>query len=284
MPEFRAGSPEQVAYLDSLVDAGLLTRTGVHGVYARGETFERVRLQFDALVTRAAAPENPEPLLFPPLLPRDQLETSGYLASFPHLAGTVFAFEGDETRRIRAARARVAPRGLERVSADERDGARPGGLLPALSGGRQARPAAGRGPRARHRRRVRLPPRALRRSQPDADLPHARDRADRRARAGAAVARCMAHPGIGAALLARARDRARDRERSVLRPQRSAARLSAARPGAQVGAARTGARGQQDRDRVVELPPGPLRPHLRADAPPTASPRTHRASRSARSA
>jgi seryl-tRNA synthetase len=97
MPEFRAGSPDQVAYLDKLVDAGLLTRTGVHGVYARGKTFEQVRLQFDALVTRTAAPEQPEPLLFPPLLPRDQLETSGYLASFPHLAGTVFAFEGDES-------------------------------------------------------------------------------------------------------------------------------------------------------------------------------------------
>lgn len=96
MPEFRAGSPEQVAYLGQLVDAGLLTETGVHGVYARGKAFEHIRLQFDALVTRTAAPEQPEPLLFPPLLPREQLETSGYLASFPHLAGTVFAFEGDE--------------------------------------------------------------------------------------------------------------------------------------------------------------------------------------------
>ena len=98
MPEFRAGNPEQVAYLESLVDARLLTRTGVHGVYARGKTFEQVRLKFDELVTRTAAPENPEPLLFPPLLPREQLETSGYLASFPHLAGTVFAFEGDEAQ------------------------------------------------------------------------------------------------------------------------------------------------------------------------------------------
>jgi seryl-tRNA synthetase len=96
MPEFRAGSPEQVAYLDDMVQAGLLTRTGVHGVYARGGMFERVRLRFDALVTRAAAPEAPEALYFPPLLPREQLETSGYLGSFPHLAGTVFAFEGDE--------------------------------------------------------------------------------------------------------------------------------------------------------------------------------------------
>jgi seryl-tRNA synthetase len=96
VPEFRAGNPEQVAYLDELMEAGLLAATGVHGLYARGRMFEHVRLKFDALVTRAAAPESPEPLCFPPVVPREQLETSGYLGSFPHLAGTVFAFEGDE--------------------------------------------------------------------------------------------------------------------------------------------------------------------------------------------
>lgn len=96
MPEFRAGSPEQVAYLDELMEAGLLAATGVHGLYARGRMFEHVRLKFDALVSRTAAPESPEPLCFPPVVPREQLETSGYLGSFPHLAGTVFAFEGDE--------------------------------------------------------------------------------------------------------------------------------------------------------------------------------------------
>lgn len=96
MPAFRPGSPEQVAFLEALIDARLLVRTGVHGVYARGEAFERVRLAFDALVSRTAASESPEPLLFPPLLPRVQLERSGYLGSFPHLAGTVFGFDGDE--------------------------------------------------------------------------------------------------------------------------------------------------------------------------------------------
>jgi seryl-tRNA synthetase len=77
-------------------------------VYARGGPFERVRLAFDALVTRTAAPESPEPLYFPPLLPREQLEQSGYLGSFPHLAGTVFAFEGDE--RAAAAQLELASR------------------------------------------------------------------------------------------------------------------------------------------------------------------------------
>jgi len=108
MPEFRAGSAEQLAYLEDLVAAGLLTRTGVHGVYARGERFEAVRLAFDRLVTRTAAPEQPEPLLFPPLLPREQIETSGYLGSFPHLAGSVFGFEGDE--RDAAAQLELASR------------------------------------------------------------------------------------------------------------------------------------------------------------------------------
>jgi seryl-tRNA synthetase len=96
MAEFRARSAEQVTYLDELAQAGLLVRTGVHGLYARGALFEQVRLGFDALVTRTAAPEAPEPMFFPPVLPRQQLETSGYLGTFPHLAGTVFAFEGDE--------------------------------------------------------------------------------------------------------------------------------------------------------------------------------------------
>lgn len=110
MPEFRPGSAAQVSFLDELVSAGLLVRTGVDGVYARGGDFERIRLGFDALVTRAAAIESPEPLYHPPLLPRRQLETNGYLGSFPHLAGTVFAFDGDE---------RAAARQLERASRHE---------------------------------------------------------------------------------------------------------------------------------------------------------------------
>lgn len=96
MPQFRAGNASQVDFLGDLVAAGLLTTTGVDGVYARGAGFERIRLAFDGLVTRTAAPESPEALYFPPLLPRSQLESSGYLGSFPHLAGTVFAFDGDE--------------------------------------------------------------------------------------------------------------------------------------------------------------------------------------------
>jgi seryl-tRNA synthetase len=96
MAEFRPGTPEQAEFLADLVAAGLLIESGVPGVYGRGSGFEAVRWAVDAAVTRAAAEDDPERVAFPPLLPRHQLEQIGYLKSFPHLAGSVFAFEGDE--------------------------------------------------------------------------------------------------------------------------------------------------------------------------------------------
>jgi seryl-tRNA synthetase len=94
--EFREGTPEQTAFLEQLVQQGLLIESGVSGVYGRGQEFERVRWAFDALVTRSGGADEPEHMAFPPLLPRAQLEKIGYLKNFPHLAGSIFAFEGDE--------------------------------------------------------------------------------------------------------------------------------------------------------------------------------------------
>jgi seryl-tRNA synthetase len=94
--EFRPGTPDQDAFLRELVTAGLLVESGVAGVYGRGAEFERVRAAFDALVSEAAKADAPERLAFPPVLPRRQLERIGYLKSFPHLAGSIFSFEGDE--------------------------------------------------------------------------------------------------------------------------------------------------------------------------------------------
>jgi seryl-tRNA synthetase len=94
--KFRPGSPEQAAFLADLIAHGLLIESGVPGVYGRAEPFERVRHAFDALVTRVGTVDAPERMAFPPLLPRRQLEKIGYLKSFPHLAGAIFAFEGDE--------------------------------------------------------------------------------------------------------------------------------------------------------------------------------------------
>ena len=96
MPAPRPGTPQQEALLEALVQDGLLVPSSVAGIYGRGAAFERIRVALAALVTRAAAAEAPEEVAFPPLIPRRDLETVGYLKTFPHLAGSVFSFEGDE--------------------------------------------------------------------------------------------------------------------------------------------------------------------------------------------
>jgi seryl-tRNA synthetase len=37
---------------------------------------------------------------FPPLLSRRQIETNGYLGSFPHLAGSIFSFDGSDAEAL----------------------------------------------------------------------------------------------------------------------------------------------------------------------------------------
>ncbi|MEA2444609.1 MAG: hypothetical protein QOJ12_1901 [Thermoleophilales bacterium] len=100
MAEFRPGTPEQTEFADELVGQGLLVESGVPGVFGRSGEFEEIRTRFDDLVTRAAVADAPEQLRFPPLLPRRQLETTGYLKSFPHLAGSIFSFDGDERQAL----------------------------------------------------------------------------------------------------------------------------------------------------------------------------------------
>ena len=96
MAELRPATPDQAEFCAELVEHRLLVETGVPGVYGRGGEFERVREAVAALVTRMGSAEDPEQLRFPPILPRRDLETVGYLKSFPHLAGSVFAFSGSE--------------------------------------------------------------------------------------------------------------------------------------------------------------------------------------------
>ncbi len=96
MADYRAGTPDQTAFLGELLDRRLLIETSVPGLYGRGGDFEAVRTRVGEMVTYAGASEDPEQLRFPPLLPRRDLESVGYLKSFPHLAGSIFAFAGDE--------------------------------------------------------------------------------------------------------------------------------------------------------------------------------------------
>ncbi|MGA9874564.1 MAG: amino acid--[acyl-carrier-protein] ligase [Solirubrobacteraceae bacterium] len=98
MPGYRPGTADQTALLSALVEHRLLIETGVAGVYGRGSDFEDVRERVAALVTRTGVSEEPEQLRFPPVMPRHDLETVGYLKSFPHLAGSIFSFEGSESQ------------------------------------------------------------------------------------------------------------------------------------------------------------------------------------------
>jgi seryl-tRNA synthetase len=93
-------TPDEDAFLQDLVGEGLLLESGVPGVYGRHEAFEHVLLRFDALVTRETKGDGADVVRFPPVLPRHTLESTGYLSSFPHLAGSVFSFAGDEEDAI----------------------------------------------------------------------------------------------------------------------------------------------------------------------------------------
>ncbi len=94
--EVRQASEDQAELLAQLLDGGLLIESGVPGIYGHTAAFEDVRAALDRLLSREAETRGAQRLRFPPLLPRRQLESSGYLASFPHLAGSVYAFSGDE--------------------------------------------------------------------------------------------------------------------------------------------------------------------------------------------
>ncbi len=90
----------QPTLLDRLTAEGLLLPSGVDGVYGRSEVFEDVleRVAAAAGVWGAEASVSPKPevLRFPPAMPRQGLVQSGYLNGFPHLAGTIHSFCGDE--------------------------------------------------------------------------------------------------------------------------------------------------------------------------------------------
>jgi seryl-tRNA synthetase len=91
-----AAAITDAAFLDELIHRGLLIPSGVAGAYGRGARFEDVRLAVDGWITTNTINENVERMAFPPILPKEQLERIGYLSSFPHLAGSIFSFEGDE--------------------------------------------------------------------------------------------------------------------------------------------------------------------------------------------
>jgi seryl-tRNA synthetase len=83
------------ALFDGLVAHGHVVPVGVAGAFGRGPVFEDVLARFDALVSRTAADERPEWVMFPPVIDRRVLDRVRYLDSFPQLCGSVHSFFGD---------------------------------------------------------------------------------------------------------------------------------------------------------------------------------------------
>src|SRR5271170_3712495 len=82
--------------LDALAEE-LLLPSGIDGVYARTAAFEDVVDRLSAFISRHREPGT-EVLRFPPVMSRRQLETSGYLKSFPHFLGCVCCLDGAEAQ------------------------------------------------------------------------------------------------------------------------------------------------------------------------------------------
>ena len=82
--------------LDSLIHKGVLIETGVDGLYGRSGLFEQIVDGFDRMISRTGADQAAEVLRFPPGMNRALFEKSGYLKSFPQLAGTVHSFAGSD--------------------------------------------------------------------------------------------------------------------------------------------------------------------------------------------
>ena len=90
----------QVSFLDRLFESGLLIETGVDGLYGRGGRFEDVIAAFERLIDRYGAADGAEAIRFPPGMNRAYFEKSGYMKSFPQLAGTVHSFCGNELDHV----------------------------------------------------------------------------------------------------------------------------------------------------------------------------------------
>lgn len=82
--------------LDSLLHKGILIETGVDGLYGRSGVFEQIIDGFDRMISRNGADQMAEVMRFPPGMNRALFEKSGYLKSFPQLAGTVHSFDGND--------------------------------------------------------------------------------------------------------------------------------------------------------------------------------------------
>ncbi|WP_220093621.1 amino acid--[acyl-carrier-protein] ligase [Flexivirga caeni] len=103
MTDDRVAAQEE--FRNELVDARILVRTSVDGLYQRSATFESIVRGIERLVG-IAGNGGYEPLLFfPPVLPREEFIRSDYLRSFPDLTGSIDTFVGNDRDHVNLLRA-----------------------------------------------------------------------------------------------------------------------------------------------------------------------------------
>lgn len=93
--------PAAKTFLDDLFAADVLIPSGVDGLYGRSGAFEDVIDRFETLVERFAREDGAVKIHFPPAMPRVNMVKSGYLKSFPQLAGSVHSFMGNDMDHCR---------------------------------------------------------------------------------------------------------------------------------------------------------------------------------------
>ena len=92
---------EEQNLLERMIAAGHYIPMGVDGLYGKSGTFEQVVDRVERLITSYNAGQNAIVMRFPPAISQKTFEESGYLKSFPHFAGSIHCFCGDEKEHMR---------------------------------------------------------------------------------------------------------------------------------------------------------------------------------------
>jgi seryl-tRNA synthetase len=95
----------ELTFRESLLSSGILIETGEDGLYGYASVFDEVIEGLGEMISSLGADLDAEVLRFPPIARRKDFEDSGYMKSFPQLAGTVHAFCGDDSGHQRLLRA-----------------------------------------------------------------------------------------------------------------------------------------------------------------------------------
>ena len=93
-------NPEKTL-LERMIEAGHYIPMGVDGLYGKSGVFETVVERILRLVASYNEGQPTTVMRFPPAIAQETFEESGYLKSFPHFAGSVHCFCGDEKEHLR---------------------------------------------------------------------------------------------------------------------------------------------------------------------------------------